>query len=151
MTQDYEIAQKRIYDSAAGSDGYRLLVDRLWPRGVKKEDAKLSAWCKSITPSDALRKNYHADEIDYPTFVEHYCAELEDKEDALIELMRYCRQGKVTLLTAAREIEHSHVPVIRRVLLQALANEDQHADGDALSSPVCYADVIDEITHNDNN
>ncbi|WP_034730962.1 DUF488 domain-containing protein [Pseudidiomarina atlantica] len=146
MTQSYKIQEKRIYESFAKSDGQRILVDRLWPRGVKKEDAKLSAWCKDITPSDALRKTYHADNIDYPTFVERYCAELEGKEDVLIELMRYCRQGKVTLLTAAKDVEHSHVPIIHQVLIQKLDKEDEQADGNALSSPVCYADVIDEVT-----
>ena len=72
---------KRVYEDAAPDDGYRVLVDRLWPRGIKKEDLVYDEWCKNLTPSAELRKAYHGEVIDFPTFCQHYREELSHHRD----------------------------------------------------------------------
>lgn len=142
MNEDYSIAFKRIYEDSADDDGSRILADRIWPRGVSKEDADLTDWCKEVCPSDELRKSYHADELSYPDFAKCYLQELEDKYDALTPLLGYARKGKVTLLSAVKSLDKSHLPVLRKAMLHALHLEDEQADGSELNSPVCFADEI---------
>ena len=105
---------KRIYDAAESADGYRVLVDRLWPRGVDKAAAALDEWARELAPSDRLRRWFHADRSRWPQFARRYRAELEAQAGAL-ETLR-ARERPLTLLTAAREIEKSHVGVLRRLL-----------------------------------
>lgn len=138
MQKNYTVLFKRAYDAPCAKDGQRILADRLWPRGIKKEDLALDDWCKACCPSNQLRKDYHAEQLDYEHFAKAYFAELESAPEALIPLMKAARQGTVTLISAVKEFEHSHLPVLKHALLEALQLEDQEADGNALSSPVCF-------------
>ncbi|MFI7008751.1 DUF488 domain-containing protein [Streptomyces sp. NPDC050145] len=110
---------RRVYDPPTADDGKRLLVDRLWPRGVSKEHAGIDEWLKDIAPSKELRTWYHADKDDrYAGFEERYRAELDAPERAeLVDHVReLARGGPVTLVTSVKDVEHSHVPVLVRRL-----------------------------------
>ena len=110
-------AIKRIYDSPEAGDGLRVLVDRLWPRGLRKEDAAIDLWLKAVTPSNELRKWIHAQPEHRAEFRQRYFAELEQQPEAVRELREMGRSGRVTLLTAAKNIEQNHVLVLREYLL----------------------------------
>ncbi|SDK80383.1 DUF488 domain-containing protein [Streptomyces indicus] len=110
---------RRIYEAPSPSDGKRVLVDRLWPRGLSKDAAHIDVWPKSLTPSAELRKWYHAQGPDaFEEFSSRYEAELAAPEAAaaLDELRKLVAAGPVTLLTASKDVEHSHVAVLLRVL-----------------------------------
>jgi len=107
---------KRVYDAPEESDGYRILIDRLWPRGIKKEAAELSDWAKDIAPSTDLRKKYHNGEISYEDFATAYDKELS--ENARLpafakEIKDHLRNGNVTLLYAGKEPDKSQIPTLR--------------------------------------
>ncbi|MCK8515846.1 DUF488 family protein [Methylonatrum kenyense] len=131
---------KRVYDTPEPEDGARLLVDRVWPRGVRREALELTDWPRQITPSAALRKRWHAGELDYEGFAGAFRDELTERADDLIPLMRRAREGPLTLLSAVRRMERSHVPVLRAVLLEQLTTEDREAGDYETSSPPCYAE-----------
>ncbi|MBW8805182.1 MAG: DUF488 family protein [Catenulisporales bacterium] len=116
MSGGYRV--KRVYDEPSRVDGKRVLVDRLWPRGVSKEAAELDGWAKDVTPSDELRKWYHDHRDEYSEFVERYDAELdgESQQQALAELRALGAEHRVTLVTAAKDVERSHVPVLLKHL-----------------------------------
>ncbi|MFG2558181.1 DUF488 domain-containing protein [Streptomyces sp. NPDC048496] len=108
---------RRVYDPQEDGDGTRVLVDRLWPRGVAKDRARIDRWLKDLTPSNELRSWYHEDRSGtrYDDFVDRYRAELADPSHTaavreLVELVR--GGGPVTLVTAVKDIPHSHVPVL---------------------------------------
>jgi uncharacterized protein YeaO (DUF488 family) len=105
---------RRAYDPAQDDDGVRVLVDRLWPRGVSKERAAVDEWLKDVTPSEDLRAEYHREEVDFPTFAERYRAELAEPapEAAVGHLLDLARTSTVTLVTAVKDREHSHIPVL---------------------------------------
>jgi uncharacterized protein YeaO (DUF488 family) len=109
---------KRIYEAASTSDGMRILVDRLWPRGIAKEKAKIDLWLKAIAPSDALRKRFHANPDKWADFLKAYATELasEVAAEAAKELRRYSRQGTVTMLYAARDEEHNNAVALKLLL-----------------------------------
>ncbi|MGC8917326.1 MAG: DUF488 domain-containing protein [Thermoanaerobaculum sp.] len=111
-----EIRVKRVYDPVTGDDGQRVLVDRLWPRGLSKE--RLAArWLPEIAPSHALRRWYaHAPER-WEEFQARYAAELAGNEGLVAELVDIARRGRLTLLTASREVARSAAEVLRRYLL----------------------------------
>ena len=117
------VTMKRIYDGAAPDDGYRVLVERLWSRGVSKEAAHLDAWEKGIAPSDALRRWYGHDPAKWEEFQERYQQELKSPEAQRIldDLAERARHGRVTLVYAAREGEISNAAVLRRLLAQRVA------------------------------
>jgi len=112
MSGDYRV--KRAYDAASKDDGKRILVDRLWPRGVTKEEAELDGWAKDATPSDDLRKWLHANPEEYSEFVARYDLELEGdaQQAALAQVREVHAKHTVTLITAAKDVAHSHVPVL---------------------------------------
>ncbi|MET9217725.1 DUF488 family protein [Streptomyces sp. NPDC003300] len=112
---------RRIYDDVDAGDGLRVLVDRLWPRGVSKERAAVDDWCKVLTPSAELRTWYHAHPDRYADFARRYRAELAGPEQvpATQRLREQARAGSVTLLTAVKDPEHSHVPVLLAHLTDA--------------------------------
>ena len=113
------IRLKRIHDDAESDDGRRVLVDRLWPRGIKKADAQLDEWCKAIAPSDDLRRWFHEDrDARWPEFRERYCAELEEADDELDRLAGEARNEGLTLLTAARDRERNHTVVLKEILAE---------------------------------
>ncbi|MEW2048634.1 DUF488 family protein [Streptomyces sp. NPDC005476] len=109
---------RRVYDPPEPDDGVRVLVDRLWPRGVSKEAARVDEWPKGLTPSAGLRRWYHAGEGSYEEFAHRYEAELAAPEAA--ELLDHVREltheGPVTLLTSAKSPEQSHTAVLVRLL-----------------------------------
>ena len=108
---------KRVYDAAAKDDGYRVLVDRLWPRGMKKESAKIDLWMKDVAPSDTLRKSFHHDAMKWPMFERKYQAELKSKKESLAELKKIEKEhGTLTLLFGARDPEHNQAVIIAEAL-----------------------------------
>ena len=107
---------KRVYDVPEESDGYRILIDRLWPRGMKKEAAELSDWAKDIAPSTDLRKKYHHGEISYEDFAAAYDKELSDNVNLPAfakEIKDHLRNGNVTLLYAGKDPDKSQIPTLR--------------------------------------
>ena len=113
-----KIQQKRIYDAISDDDGKRILFDRLWPRGIKKEDAKIDMWPKVLTPSNELRKWYHeSPEQRWDEFQQRYRIELEEQAFALQELREYiANEESVTLLTASKNEEYNHLTVLKKIL-----------------------------------
>lgn len=109
---------KRAYDDADEDDGYRVLVDRLWPRGVSKEKARLDAWMREVAPSDELRRWFSHDPQKWDVFRERYAAELADKGDVLVELRLRAEQGTLTLVYAAKDREHNNAVALREMLEQ---------------------------------
>ena len=108
---------KRIYEPAAAADGFRVLVDRLWPRGVSKEKAALNLWWKEISPSGDLRKWFSHDPEKWTEFRRRYLAELRQNADAVAALKAQTpRSGTVTLLFGARDTEHNEAVVLRDFL-----------------------------------
>jgi uncharacterized protein YeaO (DUF488 family) len=108
---------KRAYEKAAKDDGYRVLVDRLWPRGVSKAKAKIDLWAKEPAPSAKLRAWFHADpDKRFEEFSKKYAAELKGSA-ALKDLKKELKgKARVTLVTAVKDIEHSHVPTLLKFL-----------------------------------
>jgi uncharacterized protein YeaO (DUF488 family) len=110
------IALKRIYEPASRSDGMRILVDRIWPRGIKKDDAKIDLWLKDVAPSTALRQWFGHKPERWEKFRERYRAELS-KNDALAELRELARTPKrITLLYGAHDEEHNQAVVLADLL-----------------------------------
>ncbi len=110
------IGLKRIYEAPADSDGMRILVDRLWPRGMAKAKAKVDLWLKDIAPSDALRKRFHGHPEDCDEFRKAYAAELKQASGAVKELRGHMRKGTVTLLYAARDEQHNNAVALKQWL-----------------------------------
>jgi uncharacterized protein YeaO (DUF488 family) len=108
----------RIYDEPSAADGRRILVDRLWPRGVSKERAKLDDWCKEVAPSDDLRRWYGHEPERFEEFSARYRAELADGEqaEALARIAAEARAGTVTLLTATKEPDISQAVVLKSAI-----------------------------------
>ncbi|MEU0202902.1 MULTISPECIES: DUF488 family protein [unclassified Streptomyces] len=109
---------RRVYDPPEPEDGVRVLVDRLWPRGLAKDAARVDEWPKEITPSTELRRWYHAGDGSYEEFAGRYEAELAGGEaaEALDRVRELAREGDVTLLTASKTPERSHATVLARLL-----------------------------------
>ncbi|HET6845396.1 MAG TPA: DUF488 family protein [Anaerolineales bacterium] len=110
------IQLKRAYDAPASSDGYRVLVDRLWPRGLTKEKLHLDAWAKDLAPSNELRKWIHSDMTRWTEFKRRYLKELSSQTDAAAEIRKRARLGTVTLIFATRDPEHNHAAVLKEFL-----------------------------------
>jgi|SRR5690348_7771172 uncharacterized protein YeaO (DUF488 family) len=112
------IATKRAYEPAAASDGYRVLIDRLWPRGVSKAKARLDAWEKEVAPSPALRDWYGHDPAKWPEFRRRYTRELRAPAARAIldDLTRRAKRGRVTLVYASKAADISDVAVLEQLL-----------------------------------
>jgi uncharacterized protein YeaO (DUF488 family) len=111
------IKTKRIYESPAGEDGFRILVDRLWPRGVQKEKAKIDLWLKEITPSDELRKWFAHDPRKWEEFKKKYEKELNAKQELLNEVRRTEKEkGTITFLYSAKDTEHNNAVALKTLL-----------------------------------
>ena len=110
------IQLKRAYDLPMETDGERLLIDRLWPRGLRKDAAQLSAWLKNLAPSHDLRRWFAHD----PSLWQEFRAELRapEKENLIRELAQKARQGKVTLVFAAHDLSHNNAVVLKAVIEQ---------------------------------
>jgi uncharacterized protein YeaO (DUF488 family) len=113
-----EVRARRVYEAPEPDDGRRVLVDRLWPRGLAKEKAGLDEWLKAVAPSDELRRWYGHDPERFPEFERRYKAELKEPErtEALRHLAAEARAGPVTLLTATGDLERSQAEVLVRLL-----------------------------------
>jgi len=107
---------KRIYDAPSKGDGYRILVDRIWPRGVSKDAAKLDHWNKNIAPSNQLRQWFNHDPDKFNMFAEKYRRELDSKIEDLDEIHQKAKQQIVTLLYGAKDIKHNQVIVLQNIL-----------------------------------
>lgn len=107
---------KRIYDPAEESDGYRVLVDRLWPRGLKREDAAIDDWAKEIAPSASLREWFGHKPERWAAFEKKYRAELQEGAAAKALAALKKRPGRVTLLTATRDLDHCHALALQRLI-----------------------------------
>ena len=116
------ITIKRIYDPKEPGDGYRVLVDRLWPRGISKEKASWDEWLKNIAPSTALRQWFAHDPVRCDALRKKYDEELDGHGEAVSHLLRLARKGKVTLLYSARNTEHNEAAALRDYLLQRFAS-----------------------------
>jgi uncharacterized protein YeaO (DUF488 family) len=104
----FDLMVKRIYEPPAPDDGQRVLVDRLWPRGVSKEHAALALWLKEIAPSDELRKWFGHEPARWAEFQERYRAELDRNDEAVAQLRALLRHGKMTLLYGAHDETHNN-------------------------------------------
>ena len=111
---------KRIYDPPSPEDGKRILVDRLWPRGIRKEDAAIDEWLKEIAPTAELRTWFGHDPARYEEFKKRYTLELKDKVDLMGRIRNEARRGTVTLLFSARDIEHNNATVLKEILARML-------------------------------
>jgi uncharacterized protein YeaO (DUF488 family) len=107
---------KRVYNQPEKGDGKRVLVDRLWPRGMKKEDAGLDLWLKDIAPSDELRKWFSHDPSKWQEFRKRYRKELKDKQDMIEDLRKAARRGTVTLLYAAKDADRNNAVVLKEMI-----------------------------------
>jgi uncharacterized protein YeaO (DUF488 family) len=107
---------KRAYDAPESDDGLRILIDRLWPRGLAKSKLKLDAWVKHLSPSNELRKWYKHDPEKFAEFRKRYGAELKAQGEGLAELRAAVKGRTVTLLTATKELDLSHATVLRELL-----------------------------------
>lgn len=112
------VVVRRVYEQPTPDDGYRVLVDRLWPRGLSRERARLDAWLRDIAPSDELRRWYAHDSTRWREFQRRYRAELTapERAAALADLRERAREGRVTLLCAARDPARSNAAVLCSVL-----------------------------------
>lgn len=108
---------KRIYESSSPDDGYRILVDRLWPRGIKKDDAKIDLWLKEIAPSDSLRKWFNHEAEKWEGFKRRYSEELDGNQDLVDQLFQKVKKGKVTFLFSAKDEVHNNAVALREYLL----------------------------------
>ena len=116
---------KRVYEQAADEDGVRILVDRLWPRGVSKERAALSSWLKNVAPSPDLRRWWHHDPDRFEDFARRYRTELDDNP-ALEDLLSIVREhDRTTLVYAAKDPAVNHALILRDYIRQALEKEDK--------------------------
>jgi uncharacterized protein YeaO (DUF488 family) len=111
------IQTKRVYEKPAKEDGFRILVDRLWPRGLTKEKASVDLWMKQIAPSDALRKWFHHEEGDWDEFAKRYKTELAKKTDLLNELKKLRKEhGTVTLLFGSKDEKQNQAVILAEIL-----------------------------------
>lgn len=107
---------KRIYSPLAKSDGHRILVDRLWPRGIKKEDAHIEEWAKDIAPSTELREWYGHDPDRWAEFKKKYKGELKQNEATIAFIEKYAQEKTLTLVYATKDEEHTHALVLKEWL-----------------------------------
>jgi uncharacterized protein YeaO (DUF488 family) len=117
MSARHRLTLSRVYDTDPG-DGERILVDRLWPRGFRKDDPRIDRWLRDVAPSTELRKWYSHQPDRFDEFAARYAAELQTPERAaaLAELRDVVKAGSVTLVTATRDLEGSHVAVLKDLL-----------------------------------
>jgi uncharacterized protein YeaO (DUF488 family) len=121
MTATTDVRVRRVYDPPDPADGYRVLVDRLWPRGLSKSAAAWDEWAKAVAPSDELRRWYGHEVDKFAEFQERYEAELQapERADALAHLRHLAGSGPLTLLTATKDVAHSQAAVLATLLRRA--------------------------------
>jgi uncharacterized protein YeaO (DUF488 family) len=124
MTNAPDIDHARVYDDLGKTQGARLLVDRVWPRGVSKVDLDLDDWIKEVAPSTDLRKWFGHDPDRWEDFRRRYRAELDENEEAVERCLTWCRSGPIILLYGAKDRDHNQAVVLREYLRERLAQED---------------------------
>jgi uncharacterized protein YeaO (DUF488 family) len=107
---------KRVYDAPSSGDGKRILIDRLWPRGVKKNDARIDAWMKDVAPSDGLRKWFGHDPEKWGEFKARFFAELKNRKDLVDQLAGMARKGRVTLVYGSKEERFNNAVALKEYL-----------------------------------
>lgn len=112
------IAVKRVYETPERVDGMRVLVDRVWPRGLSKNKAHIGRWLKDVAPSTTLRKWFGHDLERWPEFRRRYFRELDSRPEPVAELRALARRGRVTLLFGARDTEHNNAMALKQYLLR---------------------------------
>lgn len=117
------IQVKRVYEKPAKSDGARFLVDRLWPRGLKKEALQLDGWVKEVAPSDALRRWFRHDPKNWQEFRSRYFAELVSKRELWEPILKAARRGDVTLLYSAHDTGRNNAVALRDYLMKKLGRD----------------------------
>jgi uncharacterized protein YeaO (DUF488 family) len=122
-----DIRLKRAYEPAASSDGYRVLIDRLWPRGVSRERAKLDEWERKLPPSTKLRQWFGHEPGRFEEFRRRYIEELRSQRPRLTELRRRARTGPLTLVYSARDAEHNDAVVLAEILRRGLPKAGMRA------------------------
>jgi uncharacterized protein YeaO (DUF488 family) len=115
------VRARRVYDEPSPEDGFRVLVDRVWPRGLSKQRARIGEWCKQVAPSTQLRQWYGHDPARFEEFARRYRAELAGTEQsaALAHLRQFAQGGPLTLLTATKQLDISQAAVLARLLGEA--------------------------------
>lgn len=111
-----EVRVKRVYEAPAPADGCRVLVDRIWPRGLSKEAAQLDAWLKDAAPSTELRKWFGHEESKWESFKRKYFAELEQRPELIEQFIEVCTRGTMTLLFAAKDAAHNNAVALKEYL-----------------------------------
>ena len=122
------IQLKRAYDRAGSQDGKRFLVERLWPRGIKKTDLPLDGWLKEVAPSTALRKWFGHDPAKWDEFRRRYFAELDESTEAWNQLLQAARRGRVTLIYSSRDHEHNNAVALKIYLESKMRKDKQTAN-----------------------
>jgi uncharacterized protein YeaO (DUF488 family) len=121
-----DVRLKRAYEPAASEDGYRVLIDRLWPRGVSRQKARLNAWERELAPSTELRRWFGHQPTRFEEFRRRYIEELREQRPRLTELRRRARDGTLTLVYAAHDSEHNDAVVLATVLRRGLPRSESH-------------------------
>ncbi len=116
------IALKRVYESPASSDGFRILVERLWPRGLSKKDARVDLWLKDAAPSTDLRRWFDHDAEKWPEFRRRYFAELEGRAAAIEPVLERAREGAVTFVFASRETRYNNAVALKEFVKERLSS-----------------------------
>jgi uncharacterized protein YeaO (DUF488 family) len=132
-----DVRVRRVYEEPSAADGARVLVDRVWPRGVRKDALHLDDWIKDVAPSTELREWYGHDTAKFGEFRQRYLNELAGSEQraALGRLRALAAKGPLTLLTATRDVDHSQAAVLARLLREST---EENEGGEA----VCYAHLV---------
>jgi len=147
MAGEPDVRVRRVYEPVSPDDGERLLVDRLWPRGLSKEAAHLDAWVKDVAPSTELRRWYGHEPARFAEFRRRYAAELREPEraKALARMSEAASHGTVTLLTATKDASHSEAAVLAEQLRAGAAGQAPRAsagpadeDDDVPGDPACW-------------
>lgn len=125
---DADIQLKRAYEPPAAEDGMRVLVDRLWPRGLRKTEAAIDRWMKEIAPSTPLRQWFNHDAARWDEFRQRYRQELQRRSAEVEELRALARQRPITLVFAARDVAHSHAVALREFLLHETESASDAAE-----------------------
>jgi uncharacterized protein YeaO (DUF488 family) len=118
------ITIKRVYDTASSTDGTRLLIERLWPRGVKKTSLKIEGWLQAVAPSTELRQWFGHDPVKWDEFRRRYFAELKANPDAWRPIIEAAHHGKVTLIYSSHDTEHNNAVALEEFLVAHLPKEE---------------------------
>ncbi len=125
---------KRVYEPPSSSDGARFLVDHLWPRGLKKEEVKVQGWLKAVSPSNELRNWFRHDPAKWKGFQRRYFAELGKRPEAWQPLLEAAREGDITLVFSAREMEHNNAVALKNFLEKRLKSKAPHRQRNLVSA-----------------